>query len=439
MDFPPAAPAQSDDLGALIRDAHARSLELVDGLAGDQLMGPYLPIVNPLLWEIGHVAFFHEAFILRGLDNRESFIDGSETLYDSMKVVHKTRWDLPLPDFDDTIAYMAQVRDALLERLDSGPANEEDSYFYRLTTFHEDMHSEAYTYTRQTLAFPEPRFAVARRPADAEAGPLPGDVEVPGGPHTLGAEEGAPFLFDNEKWGHRVEVAPFRIARAPVTNEAFAAFVDAGGYTRREFWDEEGWHWRESEKAEHPVYWRRQGSDWLVRRFDGIEALPPHQPVIHVTFHEAEAYCRWAGRRLPSEAEWEVAASRAPAGGGGLDERKRRFPWGDEPPDSARANLDGRGLGCVDVAAHAPGDSAFGCRQMMGNVWEWTATTFEPFAGFAPDDYAEYSAPLFGNTKVLRGGGWATRRRMLNGRYRNFFGPDRRDVIAGFRTCTSKG
>lgn len=437
MQFPPTAPASTDFLSGIIRDAHARSLELLEGLSGDQLMGPRLAIVNPLLWEIGHVAFFHEAFILGGLDGRDSFIDGSEALYDSMKVLHDTRWDLPLPDLDATLIYMARVRDAILERLDAGEASEEDSYFYRLTAFHEDMHNEAYTYTRQTLGFPEPRFAVARAAAVPETGPLAGDVEVPGGFHLLGAEEGAPFVFDNEKWGHKVAVPPFRIALAPVTNGEFAAFVDDGGYSRRELWDDEGWKWRESENAEQPVYWRRDGDGWSVSRFDRVERLAPHQPVIHVAFYEAEAYCRWAGRRLPTEPEWEVAAAREPTSdGAGLTDRKRRFPWGDEPPDASHVNLDGRGLGCVDVAAHAAGDSAFGCRQMLGNVWEWTSSLFGPFPGFSPDPYKDYSAPWFAERRrVLKGGAWATRERMASIGYRNFFTPERRDVFAGFRTC----
>jgi iron(II)-dependent oxidoreductase len=149
--------------------------------------------------------------------------------------------------------------------------------------------------------------------------------------------------------------------------------------------------------------------------------------VIHVNWYEADAYCRWAGRRLPTEAEWEAAAA-------GPDP-KRRFPWGDEPPDPTRANLDGTALGCCDVAACPAGDSGFGCRQMFGNVWEWTASDFGPYPGFVPDPYKEYSQPWFGTHKVLRGGAWPTRARLLRTTWRNFYTPDRRDVWAGFRTC----
>ena len=278
-------------------------------------------------------------------------------------------------------------------------------------------------------------------PEYADAGPLAGDVEVPGGAFRLGSERDTPFVYDNEKWAQTVQIAPFSISRAAVTNAEFAAFVEDGGYGRRALWDDDGWAWCEEVGAEHPVYWSRDaGGDarggWAVRRFDRWEALRAHRAVIHVNWHEASAYCRWAGRRLPTEAEWEVAALGTPSADGTvLGEEKRNYPWGDEAPAPHLANMDGRALGCVDVAAHPAGDSAFGCRQMMGNVWEWTSTTFGPHPGFSPDTYDEYSTPLFGNTKVLRGGAWTTRGRLLNGRYRNFFGPDRRDVPAGFRTC----
>jgi iron(II)-dependent oxidoreductase len=301
------------------------------------------------------------------------------------------------------------------------------------------MHDEAFTWTRQTLAYPKPEFATASPPPPImiDAGPLPGDASVPGGTFWLGSRPEAPFLFDNEKWAHPVVIEPFAIAKAPVTNTEFAAFVEAGGYRRQDYWDNDGWAWRNSVSAEHPVYWTTESPGrWYQRHFDEIVELAPHRPVIHVNWYEARAYCRWAGRRLPTEAEWEVAAIGEPDGSGAeLAASKRRFPWGNEPPTPAHANLDGRSLGCVDVAAHAPGDSAFGCRQMTGNVWEWTDTVFGPYPGFSPDAYREYSEPLFGTTRVLRGGAWTSRSRMVHATHRNFFGPERRDVFAGFRTC----
>jgi iron(II)-dependent oxidoreductase len=429
------APIAATRLIDMLRDSRARTLELVVDLAPEQLFGPRLEIVNPLLWEIGHLAWFHEYFALRRLDGRDPLLPNADALYDSSLVPHDARWDLPLPALEQTLDYMRRVQDALVQRLDRPVASEEQSFLYQLTSFHEDMHDEAFIYTRQTLAYPEPRFAAAGLPPDAQAGPWPGDVQIPGGLFLLGSPASTPFVFDNEKWAHSVAVRDFRISRAPVTNAEFATFVADGGYRQRRFWDDEGWRWRESVAAEHPLYWVPETTgSWSVRRFDRIEPIAPHQPVMHVNCYEANAWCRWAGRRLPTEVEWEVAAASEPTPQGGLGERKRTYPWGEAPPSPRYANLDGRALGCIDVGACAAGDSAWGCRQMIGNVWEWTASTFEPYPGFSPDAYQDYSAPWFGTRKVLRGGAWATRARMIDNTYRNFFTPERRDVFAGFRT-----
>ncbi len=433
------------DLSAWVCDARDRTLALVADLTDEQLLGPRLPIVNPLLWEIGHVAWFQERWVLRHAAGLPPIRADGDALYDSSAVPHDSRWDLPLPSRAETLAYLREVRDRVLACLAEWTPDAPELYFVRLAVFHEDMHDEAFTYTRQTHGYPAPRAAWAGTPPTAghagvePGGPLPGDVEVPGGTFLLGALPGSePFVFDNEKWAHPVEVRPFAIARAPVTQAEFAAFVDDGGYRRRDLWSEAGWRWREAAGAEHPVYWQRAvGGGWLRRDFDTWVPLEPHRPVIHVNWYEAEAYCRWAGRRLPTELEWEVAASAERDASGRLAPRRRRFPWGDDPPTPGRANLDGRAMGCADVGALAAGDSAFGCRQMIGNVWEWTASDFLPYPGFEPDPYKDYSQPWFGTHKVLRGGCWVTRARLLRNTWRNFYTPDRRDVWAGFRTCAA--
>ena len=427
----------SNYLKEIMTDAHNRTLELVAGLDEEQLIGPKLSIVNPLRWEIGHVAWFHEKFILRDLYGRPPLLASGDAIYDSIAIHHEQRWDLPLLSTQETLDYMKNVLHDCLSLLPDGMADPAQSYIYRFSTYHEDMHTEAYCWSRQTLAYPKPAFANALRPEDADAGAWPGDAAVPGGVFISGAAENTPFVFDNEKWAHEVSVEPFHIAKAPVTNAGFKEFVNADGYLNREFWSDAGWSWREQANAEHPVYWLAgDRGEWLLRRFDEIRAMPLHQPVIHVNWYEADAYCRWAGRRLPTEVEWEAAALGEPAqDNSGLAPEKRTYPWGDQAPNMRQANLDGCAVGCIDVAALAAGDSAFGCRQMIGNVWEWTADTFAPFPGFSPDAYKEYSEPLFYDTRVLKGGTWATRSRMVTGRYRNFFTPDRRDVLAGFRTC----
>jgi iron(II)-dependent oxidoreductase len=408
-----------------LRDARRRSLALIEDLSEQRMREvPCLEIVNLPLWEYGHVAWFQEKWLLRRGGELPSVRPEADALYDSARIPHRARWSLPLPSLAETLDYLQRVLDEVGAREASL-----DPYFVRLATFHEDMHGEAVLYTRQTLRWPRPRAFGG--PCIESAGPCPGDAEFRGGVFRLGAEPGAdPFVFDNEKWAHPVIVEPFRLARAPVTQGEFAEFVDAGGYVRAEFWSEEGRAWRARVAAERPFHWER-GADgrWWRWAFDRLVPVEEHRPMIHVSWHEAEAWCRWRGRRLPTEAEREFAAS---AGAAGL---RRRFPWGDDPPTPSRAHLDGRLTECVDVGACAEGDGPGGCRQLVGNVWEWTASAFKPFPGFVPDPYKEYSAPWFGTHKVLRGGCFATRSRLLRNTWRNFFTPDRRDIFAGFRTA----
>jgi ergothioneine biosynthesis protein EgtB len=429
----------SAQLVAWVSEARQRTLQLVADLDDHQLLGPRLEIVNPLLWEIGHVAWFQEKWGLRR-GGEPSIRADADDLYDSAAVAHDRRWELPLPDRDDTLRYMAEVLERVVDRC--GEQDREDAYFVLLALFHEDMHGEAFTYTRQTLGYPPPRLSVPTDhapPSNETQGALPSDVSIPGGAFALGALQGEPFVFDNEKWSHPVTIRPFDIARAAVTQAQFAAFVEDDGYRRQEFWDDEGWRWRDTSGSYHPVYWRpASSSGWKRRDFDRWVQMEPHRPVLHVCWYEADAYCRWAGRRLPTEAEWEAAATTQPAAEGrGLSSRKKRFPWGDdlELPSPAHANLDSPALGCRDVGALPAGDSSWGCRQMIGNVWEWTQSDFLPYPDFVSDPYKEYSAPWFGTHKVLRGGCWASRSRLIRATWRNFYRPDRRDVLAGFRTC----
>jgi iron(II)-dependent oxidoreductase len=452
------------ELGQMVRDARARTLDLIADLSDEQLMGPRLNIVNPLLWEIGHIAWFQEKWILRHLYHELPGRADADQLYDSAAVAHDTRWDLPLPSRAETLKYILQVRDRVAERIDQGPTFDQVghgpfsdvlAYFVQLCVFHEDMHTEAFTYTRQTLSYAPPRVGNPHQAGSVSCGAtLAGDVEIPGGRHWLGSlwsgsssEWSGSFIFDNEQWLHPVDLEPFSISRAAVTQAEFAEFVENGGYERPELWSKEGGRWLQSVQATHPVYWKRESNGrWLRRHFDQWVPLQAHRPVIHVNWFEADAYCRWAGRRLPTESEWEFAAT-GPADDIASKQGeailiwspKPRFPWGDDAPTTQHANLDWNTMGCVEVAALPAGDSPFGCRQMIGNVWEWTASDFEPYPGFSPGPYKEYSEPWFGGThKVLRGGAFSTRSRLIRNTYRNFYTPDRRDVLAGFRTCSLK-
>ena len=427
----------SNVLVEMLDDARQRTVELTQDLPIERHLGPKLSIVNPPQWEIGHIGFFYDYFVLHklfGLSNYQ--IANASQLYDSMGVAHNKRWTLDLPSMEDTFDYLRIIRDAMVSRLPEGLTDSATSYVWQLATFHEDMHGEAFAYTRQTLADQMPMIVppIGGLPC-LDSGDLSGEVFVPGGEHTLGADENVGFRFDNEKPPYVRAFDSFTIDISPVTNAAYMRFVEAGGYENPNYWSSRGWIWRDAQALKAPCYWRYNNAEWQVRMFDRWQPLPLKAPVCHVSQHEAQAYCKWAGRRLPTELEWEVAASR---GGDGrtLSPHKMLYPWGNEPHGASLANTDGYRVGCVDVAAFPNGDSALGCRQMLGNVWEWTASRFGPYPGFSADLYAEYSEPWFAEGRmILRGGSWATRSRYLNNNTRNFFLPERNDIIAGFRTC----
>ncbi len=404
-----------------------------------QLIGPMLPTVNPPIWEVGHLAWFQEIFALRGACSERPILVGGDSLYDSAAIPHDTRWQLKLPSWDATIDYAREVTARVADRLVRPEATAALRHFARYAVHHDDMHAEALTYTRQALGYSSPQLSARFPKASCEpcegGGPLPGDPAVPGGVVLLGSDRDEEFVFDNEKWAHPVEVERFLIGRAPVTQAEYASFVNDDGYGRRELWDDQGWAWRQSVAADAPLYWRRVADGSFERRhFERWVGLESYRPMVHVCWYEAKAYCRWAGRRLPNEVEWETAALAQPDARGGLAKTRRRMPWGEEPARPQLSHMDWEGLETVDVAAYPEGESAFGCRQMIGNVWEWTDTTFWPYPNFEQDAYRDNSWPWFGSRKVLRGGAWATPSRLVRGTLRNYFTPDRRDVFAGFRT-----
>jgi len=425
-------PMSAEMLARDLLDARLRLLSLVEDLADEQLLVPQQRTVNPILWEIGHVAWFQERWCVRERAQVASLRQDADELYDSAAVLHDTRWSLRLPERSATLDYMARVLDASVTIQRASDGDPRATYLTRLATLHEDMHGEALVYTRRTLGYAPPRVVGTGVPG---GGSLAGDAAIPGGLFRLGSEPGSEFTFDNEMWAHEWRVEPFRIARAATTQAEFALFVDDGGYERDDLWSEAGRAWKRAGKARQPLHWRRDGGLWMRRHYDRLVALEPDVAVLHVNAFEADAYCAWAGRRLPTELEWEVAACGIPDVNGRLSAEKRAFPWGDETPTPDRAHLDLRANEPCDVGAYAYGDSAFGCRQMLGNVWEWCADEFRPYPGFAAGPYREYSEPWFSGHRVLRGGSFATRSRLASPTYRNFYTPDRRDVLAGFRTC----
>ncbi|MEX1023937.1 MAG: selenoneine synthase SenA [Planctomycetota bacterium] len=391
------------DLADDILDARTRTLAAIADLTDEELIVPYLPVVNLLLWEVAHAAYFQEVWVLREGAGEEPTDAGVDRLFDSITIAHEERWRLVLPPRADVIAYAGTVCERALAALEQHAADERFQYLARYALLHEDMHDEAITMTRNLLGLSAPTFAGAAAPT----GECAGDLEFGATRVQLGCQRDGSFHFDNEYGSCEVELEPFRIARCAVTEGEYQAFVEEGGYRRGELWTREGREWCAATGAEHPLTWRRAGDGSFERRcFDRWSPLAPARPVMNVSWYEADAYARWAGRRLPTEAEWVAAAAGAEPG---------NTNWCSTGPCDSRA-----GGGEM--------------RQMLGNVWEWTATTFGPFDGFVPDMYADYSRTSFGTRKVLRGGSWATSPRIAHSGYRNFFQPYRRDVFAGLRT-----
>ncbi len=390
----PGPPRTADAIAAALVGAREYTLALYAHLNEEQQRFPRLAEVNPPRWEIGHVGWFQEFWCCRyrpddpcGARTPPRIAD-ADRWWDSRRVPHDVRWDLPLPDWAAVRAYLAATLDDVLARLPRADAA--GRYFHELALYHEDMHGEALLMTLQTLALPAPPAGLPPwPPAGSKAGSTAGDRSIDGGPFLLGSprgDESARFVFDNEQWAHEVALAPFSIAARPVTCGEFAAFVDDGGYARDALWTADGRAWRARTDRTLPAYWRRRPGGYQTRRFDRWQPLDLSAPMLHVSAYEAEAWCAWAGRRLPAEAEWERAAQ----------------------------------AGAIAIP---------------GVAWEWTSTTFAPYPGFAAAPYAEYSAPWFGDHRVMRGGSWATAARLVHARFRNFYKPDRHDPFVGFRTC----
>ena len=374
------------ELQIALLDARQYTNAQLDDLDETQWQVPYLPIINPPLWEYGHVGWFMEYWCLRqrGADRAlaPSMFADADRWYDSSRVAHSTRWSLDLPGRKATAAYVRAVLERSLEALARADETDGGLYFYRLALYHEDMHGEAFAYSRHTLGYAEPQALRFPRLDSSHETTLGGVTFEMG---ALRAVEGG-FVFDNEKWAHPQNVRTFAIRHDLVTNGEFAVFVEAGGYERADLWTEDGRKWLDQSRRVSPRDWRRTSTGWERRHFNRWEPLVPDEPVVHVTAFEAEAYCRWAGRRLPLEVEWEYAATHG------------AIRWGN-------------------------------------SVWEWTASPFAPYPGFAADPYQDYSLPWFHTHRSVRGGSVLTRPRMHHPRYRNFYMPERDDIFVGFRTC----
>ncbi|MDI1462073.1 ergothioneine biosynthesis protein EgtB [Catellatospora sp. KI3] len=408
--------------------ARERSIALTDAVDDEDLVRQHSPLMSPLVWDLAHVGNQEELWLVRDVGGREPVRADIDHLYDAFKHARGDRPALPLLGPAEARAYVRSVRGQVLDLLDSvdleGRPLVERGFAFGMIIQHEQQHDETMLATHQ-LREGEPVLVAV--PPPASAGPVAGEVAVPGGPFTMGTSLEA-WALDNERPAHTVDVPAFLIDRAPVTNAQYQAFIDAGGYDNPRWWSPAGWAHRREAGLVRPMHWHVDGT---YTRFGRREPIVADEPVVHVCWYEAQAYAAWAGRRLPTEAEWEKAARFDPATG-----RSRRYPWGDEDPDERHANLGQRHLAPAPVGAYPAGVSPLGVHQLVGDVWEWTSSTFRGYPGFTPFPYREYSEVFFGDSyRVLRGGSFGTDAAACRGTFRNWDYPIRRQIFSGFRTA----
>ncbi|BFU44686.1 ergothioneine biosynthesis protein EgtB [Krasilnikovia sp. MM14-A1004] len=409
--------------------ARRRTTTLTGAVDDDDLVRQHSRLMSPLVWDLAHVGNQEELWLVRDVGGREPVRRDIDELYDAFQHARADRPALPLLGPAEARAYVSQVRDKALDVLDAvrldGRPLVADGFAFGMIVQHEQQHDETMLATHQLRTGAPVLTAEPLPPARV---PATGEVFIPGGPFTMGTDT-EPWALDNERPAHVVHVPAFHLDVAPVTNARYAEFIDAGGYDDQRWWSGAGWAHRQRASLGAPLHWRRDGDRWVYTRFGRTAPVVPDEPVVHVCFHEARAFAAWAGRRLPTEAEWEKAARFDPATG-----RSRRFPWGDEDPQERHANLGQRHLSPAPVGAYPDGASPQGVQQLIGDVWEWTSTDFHGYPGFRAFPYREYSEVFFSpDYKVLRGGSFGTDRSACRGTFRNWDYPIRRQIFAGFR------
>ncbi|GAA0598672.1 ergothioneine biosynthesis protein EgtB [Streptomyces crystallinus] len=413
--------------------ARARTATLTSCVDDHDLTAQHSPLMSPLVWDLAHIGNQEEQWLLRAVAGRDAMRPEIDSLYDAFEHPRASRPSLPLLSPAEARRYAAEVRGRALDVLESTPLEGgsrlvDAGFAFGMIAQHEQQHDETMLITHQLRT--GPAALSAPEPPPGSTADLPREVLVPGGPFTMGTSA-EPWALDNERPAHHRIVPAFHLDTTPVTCGAYLRFIEDGGYTDERWWEPKGWAMVRRHGLTAPLFWRQEGGQWLRRRFGVTEPVPLDEPVLHVSWYEADAYARWAGRRLPTEEEWEKAARFDPASG-----RSRRYPWGDADPTSEHANLGQRHLRPAPAGAYPAGASPLGVRQLIGDVWEWTSSDFMPYPGFVAFPYREYSEVFFGpDHKVLRGGSFAVDQVACRGTFRNWDLPVRRQIFAGFRTA----
>ncbi|HEV3171304.1 MAG TPA: ergothioneine biosynthesis protein EgtB [Actinocrinis sp.] len=434
---------------AALEASRRRTLALTDCVDDADLRAQHSPLMSPLVWDLAHIGNQEEIWLVREAGGRPGLRPDLDSIYDAFQHPRADRPALPLLTPDQARAYIAQVREQAFDVLadaapkavaENGAARQgaqtrraellENAFVFGMIAQHEQQHDETMLATHQLRQGPPVLDAPEPPPAAVDPAYLPREILIPGGPFSMGTSA-EPWALDNERPAHLVEVPAFWLDTFPVTNAAYQQFVEDGGYRDARWWTDDGWEHVQQAGLEAPLFWQRDGRGWLRRRFGVVEPIPPQQPVMHVCWYEADAYARWAGRRLPTEAEWEKAGRFDPDAG-----RSRRYPWGDADPEPRHANLGQRHLQPAPIGAYPDGASPLGVHQLIGDVWEWTASDFLPYPEFAAFPYKEYSEVFFGPAyKVLRGGAFGVDPVACRGTFRNWDYPIRRQIFSGFRTA----
>jgi gamma-glutamyl hercynylcysteine S-oxide synthase len=413
-----------------LEEARDRTLALVASLSTADLERAHSPLMSPLVWDLAHIAAYEDLWLVNRYGERPLLRDDLAATYDAFETPRAVRADIELLGSAQAREYLEETRARTLEVIDERGVG--DGTLHEMVLRHEHQHNETMLQTLQLACLTDYELA-EQRPLPASPDPVFTGlemVEVPTGPCTIGAPPRG-FAYDNERPRHRTDVRGYLLGRTPITNATYLTFVEGGGYQRREWWSGEGWAWKEQYDITRPGGWTADlAGEWRLGR---LEPLHPDRPVVHVSWFEADAFARAHGARLPTEHEWEKAATWDQE-----SEVARPYPWGAEPPIPGRhANLDQLGCGTAPAGAYPEGASPCGCLGMLGDVWEWTASPFDGYAGFVAHPYREYSEVFFGEDyRVLRGGSWATRARVATPTFRNWDYPQRRQIFAGLRIAT---